>query len=73
MVVTNESVQVTSVPSRIEADLVIGLLQSENIESWAIGDDAGGEIGCLAQDGVRVYVRAADAARAQEILADLPS
>lgn len=73
MIVTNESVQVASVPSRTEADLVVGLLQSEGIQSWAIGDDAGGEIGSLQLDGVRVFVAAPDAARATEILADLPS
>ncbi len=64
---------VASVPSRAEGDLVVGLLQSEGIEAAVIADDAGGEIASLQMDGVRVLVRAADAARAKEILADLPS
>ena len=72
---TNENVPevVASVPTRTEGDLVVGLLQSKGIEAAIIADDAGGEIASLQQDGVRVLVRAADAARAKEILADLPS
>ncbi len=75
MVVTNENAPevVASVPTRAEGDLVVGLLQSEGIGAAIIADDAGGEIASLQQDGVRVLVAAADAARARQILADLPS
>jgi predicted Fe-Mo cluster-binding NifX family protein len=73
--VTNENPPeiVASVPTRTEGDLVVGLLQSEGIDALIIADDAGGEIASLQQDGVRVLVKAADADRAREILADLPS
>jgi hypothetical protein len=73
VVVTNENVQVASLSSRVEADLVVGLLESEGITSWVNADDAGGEIGALQLEGVAVFVAAADASRAREVLADLPS
>jgi hypothetical protein len=71
--VTNETVPVASVSSRTEADLVVGLLQSEGVDARISADDAGGELGSLQLEGVRVLVARADADRAREILANLPS
>ena len=50
-----------------------GLLQSEGIDAWVTADDAGGELGSLQLEGVRVLVAPADEARALHILANSPS
>jgi hypothetical protein len=71
--VTNQAVPVASVSSRAEGDIVAGLLQSEGIDAWVTADDAGGELGSLQLEGVRVLVAPADEARARHILANSPS
>ncbi|MEU5529334.1 DUF2007 domain-containing protein [Micromonospora chersina] len=69
---TNRTVPVASVSSRAEGDIVAGLLQSQGIEAWVAADDAGGELGSLQLEGVRVLVAPADEARARHILANTP-
>jgi putative signal transducing protein len=70
-IVGDESVTVAQVSSRIEADLVAGLLRSEGISARVNADDAGGQEPQLQlQSGAQVLVAAADEARAREILAE---
>ncbi|WP_448624650.1 hypothetical protein [Geodermatophilus sp. URMC 64] len=61
---------VAVVRSRIEADLIVGLLRSHGLRAAAVTDDAGGQEPQLQQDGVRVLVPASEAAEARLLLAD---
>jgi hypothetical protein len=71
-IVGNESVPVAWVSTRIEGDLVAGLLQSHGVSARVNADDAGGQEPQLQlQSGAQVLVAPADEARAREILADL--
>jgi hypothetical protein len=63
-------VPVAVVGSRIEADLIVGLLRSHGLRAGAVTDDAGGQEPQLQQDGVRVLVPASDAAAARRLLAE---
>jgi hypothetical protein len=68
--VNNENVAVAYVSSRVEGELVAGLLQSAGIDAKVYSDDAGGEIASLQLEGTQVFVPAADEAKAREILAE---
>ena len=58
------------VGSRIEADLIVGLLRSQGLRAAAVTDDAGGQEPQLQlQGGVRVLVVADDEAAARRLLA----
>jgi hypothetical protein len=57
--------------STIEAQLIVGLLESEGLAAALSSDDAGGlEPQLQLTQGVRVLVAPEDAARAREIIAE---
>jgi hypothetical protein len=59
------------VGSRIEADLIVGLLRSQGLRAAAVTDDAGGQEPQLQlQGGVRVLVAADDEPSARRLLDD---
>ena len=62
-------VTVTVVGSRIEADLIVGLLRSHGLSAALSADDAGGQEPQLQLQGVRVLVAPADEAAARQLLA----
>jgi predicted Fe-Mo cluster-binding NifX family protein len=64
------TVSVAVVDSRIEAELIAGLLRSHGVRAAVLADDAGGQEPQLQQDGVRVLVARSDEADARELLAD---
>ena len=63
------TVSVAVVDSRIEAELIAGLLRSHGVRAAVVADDAGGQEPQLQLDGVRVLVASSDEAVAREILA----
>jgi Putative prokaryotic signal transducing protein len=63
-------VQVSLVGSRLEADLIVGLLRSNGLNASAAGDDAGGFEPEWELSGVRVLVAASDAESARAVLAE---
>ena len=63
------TVSVAAVSSRIEAELIVGLLQSYGLRASISADDAGGQEPQLQLDGVYVLVDRADEATARQILA----
>jgi len=63
-------VSVAVVSSRTEADLIVGLLDSEGLRAAVAADDVGGQEPQLQLHGVRVLVSASDAASARRVLAD---
>jgi len=59
------------VGSRIEADLIVGLLRGQGLRAAAVTDDAGGQEPQLQlQGGVRVLVASDDEASARRLLDD---
>ena len=66
-------VTVAVVPSRAQADLVVGLLNANGVQASYTADDAGGQEPQLQLNGVRVKVAIEDAAAAQEILSTADS
>jgi hypothetical protein len=64
------TVSVAVVSSRTEADLIIGLLDSQGVQAFVAADDVGGQEPQLQLQGVRVLVATADAALARQVLAD---
>ena len=70
------SVPVAIAASRIEADLIVGMLRSNGVRAVLSADDAGGQEPQLQLQGVRVLVTPSDAAAARQLLAatdDSPS
>jgi hypothetical protein len=66
-----EAVTVAVAGSQIEADLIVGLLQSNGLRAISLADDAGGLDPALAvTDGVPVQVNAEDEAQARALLAE---
>ena len=63
-------VAVAVVTSQFEAELIVGLLQSNGVDAAVSADDAGGQEPQLQLQGVRVLVSPADAVAARQILAD---
>ena len=63
------TVSVAVVDSRIEAELIAGLLRSHGVRAAVLADDAGGQEPQLQQDGVRVLVARSDEATARQLLA----
>jgi len=63
------TVSVAVVYSRIEAELIAGLLRSHGVRAAVSADDAGGQEPQLQLDGVRVLVARSDEATARELLA----
>ena len=64
------SLPVAVVPSRIEAELIAGMLQSNGLTAVVSADDAGGQEPPLQIQGVRVLVAPSDEATARRLLAD---
>ena len=62
-------VPVAVVASRVEADLIVGLLRNNGLRAVVSADDAGGLEPQLQVYGVRVLVPAADEATARQVLA----
>ncbi|MDR2985043.1 MAG: DUF2007 domain-containing protein [Nocardiopsaceae bacterium] len=64
------TVPVAVVPSRTEAELIVGMLRSNGLRAAVSADDAGGQNPQLQAQGVRVLVAASDEASARRLLAD---
>jgi hypothetical protein len=64
------AVSVAVVNTRVEADLIAGMLNSNGVRAIVLADDAGGQDPQLQQQGVRVLVARSDEALARQILAD---
>ena len=69
MIVGGATVPVTVVPSRTEAELIVGMLRSNGLTAAVSADDAGGQDPQLQIHGVRVLVAASDEAAARQLLA----
>jgi hypothetical protein len=70
------SVPVALAASRIEAELIVGMLRSHGLTAVLSADDAGGQEPQLQLQGVRVLVTPSDEAAARQLLAasdDSPS
>jgi Putative prokaryotic signal transducing protein len=63
-------VAVAQVGSRIEADLIVGMLRSNGVRAVVRADDAGGQEPQLQLEGVRVLVTPSDEAAARQLLAE---
>jgi len=63
-------VTVAVVTSQFEAELIVGLLQSNGLDASVSADDAGGQEPQLQLQGVRVLVARFDEAAARQILAE---
>jgi hypothetical protein len=63
------TVSVAVVASRIEAELIVGLLRSYGVRATVAADDAGGQEPQLQLEGVHVLVAASDEASARRLLA----
>jgi hypothetical protein len=63
-------VAVAVVTSQFEAELIVGLLQSNGVDAAVSADDAGGQEPQLQLQGVRVLVPRGGAVAARRILAD---
>ncbi len=66
---TNAPVSVAVVSSRIEAELIVGLLRSHGVGAAVSTDDAGGQEPQWQLNGVHVLVPAHDEHTARELLA----
>ena len=64
------SVPVAVAASRVEADLIVGLLRSNGLAATVSADDAGGQEPQLQVQGVRVLVAPSDEASARQLLAE---
>jgi len=64
------SVPVIVAASRIEAELIVGMLRSNGLRAVVSADDAGGVEPALQVQGVRVLVTPSDEAEARRLLAD---
>jgi hypothetical protein len=63
------SVQVARVPSRVEAELIVGMLRNNGLRAAVSADDAGGQQPPLQAQGVRVLVTPSGEAPARRLLA----
>jgi len=62
------NVPVAVAGSRIEAELIAGMLRSHGVRAVVLADDAGGLEPQLQFEGVRVLVAPSDAASARELI-----
>jgi hypothetical protein len=67
--VDGATVPVAVVTSRIEAELIVGMLRSHGLRAAVSADDAGGQEPQWQLQGVRVLVAASDEASARQLLA----
>jgi hypothetical protein len=63
------TVPVAVVSSRTEAELIVGMLRSNDLTAAVSADDAGGQEPALQAQGVRVLVAPSDEATARQLLA----
>ena len=63
-------VPVALASSRIEAELIVGMLRSNGVEAILSADDAGGQQPPLQIAGVRVLVTPSDEALARQLLTE---
>jgi len=63
------NVPVAYAASRIEAELIVGMLRSNGLRAVLVADDAGGQEPLQIQ-GVRVLVTPSDAAAARRLIAE---
>ena len=63
------TVPVAVVTSRIEAELIAGMLRNNDVKAVVSADDAGGQYPALQTQGVRVLVPPSDEAEARRLLA----
>jgi hypothetical protein len=68
--VDGTTVPVAVVASRIEAELIVGMLRSNGLRATVSADDAGGQDPQLQVQGVRVLVAPSDEALARRLLAE---
>jgi Putative prokaryotic signal transducing protein len=68
--VDGTTVPVAVVASRIEAELIVGMLRSNGVRAAVSADDAGGQDPQLQVQGVRVLVAPSDEATARQLLAE---
>jgi Putative prokaryotic signal transducing protein len=64
------NVPVALASSRIEAELIAGMLRNNGLRAVVSADDAGGQEPQLQVQGVRVLVRPSDEAPARQLLAE---
>jgi hypothetical protein len=64
------AVPVAVVNSRVEADLIVGMLRSNGVPAAVSADDAGGVEPPLQIGGVRVLVPRSDEVLARQLIAD---
>jgi predicted Fe-Mo cluster-binding NifX family protein len=64
------SVPVAFAGSRIEAELIAGMLRSNGVRAVVSADDAGGQEPPLQVQGVRVLVTPSDEALARQLIAE---
>jgi hypothetical protein len=69
-IVDDAPVPVAVVPSRIEAELIVGKLRSHGVRAAIVADDAGGQEPQWQTQGVRVLVATSDEALARQLLTD---
>jgi hypothetical protein len=67
--VDGASVSVAVVDSRIEAELIVGMLRSHGLSAAVSADDAGGQYPQMQTEGVHVLVAPSDEALARRLLA----
>jgi hypothetical protein len=66
------NVPVAVAGSRIEAELIAGMLRSHGVRAIVLADDAGGLEPQLQFEGVRVLVAPSDASSARQLIAAAP-
>jgi len=64
------NVPVAVASSRVEAELIVGMLRSNGVRAIVSADDAGGQQPPLQIGGVRVLVPRSDEAPARQLLAE---
>jgi hypothetical protein len=69
--VDGATVTVAVATTRIEAELIVGMLRSNGLRAAFAADDAGGQEPQLQLQGVRVLVAPSDEALARQLLADV--
>jgi hypothetical protein len=67
----SETTSVATVSSRIEAELLAGLLISNGVSAVVSADDVGGQDPALQLFGVHILVAKSDEASAREVLASV--
>jgi hypothetical protein len=66
--VDDSTVSVAVVASRIEAELIVGMLRTHGLRAAVSADDAGGQYPQMQLEGVHVLVAPSDEASARRLL-----